>query len=99
MTIYNKNSPYYNTTIKNGYLDVIRFRNIPANTDDVLYQVSKEYEYRPDLLAHQVYSDSGLWWIFAVRNPSVIKDPIFDLAAGTVIYLPKISTIRAALGI
>lgn len=99
MTIYNKTSPYYNTSLRNGYLDVIQFRSIPANADDVLYRVSKEYEYRPDLLADKLYKDSGLWWVFAVRNPSVIKDPIFDLAAGVVIYLPKLSVLKTSLGI
>jgi hypothetical protein len=99
MTIYNKTSPYYNTPLKNGYLDVATFRSFPSQDDDVLYQVSKEYEYRPDLLAYEIYKDSSLWWVFAVRNPSIIKDPIFDLEAGVVIYLPKISTLQNSLGI
>lgn len=99
MTTYNKTSPYFNTSLTKGYLDVATFRDIPVNDDDVLYQVSKEYEYRPDLLAYELYKDSNLWWVFAVRNPSKIKDPIFDLEAGVIIYLPKISTLQNSLGI
>jgi hypothetical protein len=82
-----------------GYLDVIDFRDLPEETDDILFEVTKNYEYRPDLLAHDLYKDVGLWWVFAVRNKSVIKDPVFDLESGVKIYLPKITTIKLALGI
>lgn len=99
MTVYNKLSPYYTTNQSNGYLDIINFRAIPAETDDVIFTVTKSYEYRPDLLSYDLYSDVGLWWVFAVRNPSIIKDPVFDLTAGIKIYLPKLSSIKQSLGI
>jgi len=97
--MYNKLSPYYTTTDQDGYLDVINFRDIPAETDDILFEVTKNYENRPDLLAYDLYGDVNLWWVFVVRNKTAIKDPIFDLVAGTKIYLPKLSTIKSALGI
>lgn len=99
MTTYNKTSPYYNTPIANGYLSVMSFRNIPKTKEDILYTVTKEYENRPDLLANELYDDSSLWWVFAARNPSVIKDPVFDLVAGVAIYLPRISTLQRVLKI
>lgn len=99
MTIYNKTSPYSQTSITNGYLDVISFRNIPGERDDVLFEITNTYENRPDLLAYDLYQDEKLWWVFAVRNKSKIKDPIFDMKAGTKIYLPKITTIKRVLGI
>lgn len=99
MTTYNKTSPYYNTSMVNGYLDVMSFRNIPKTKEDILYTVTKEYENRPDLLANQLYDDPSLWWVFAARNPSVIKDPVFDLVAGVAIYLPRISTLQRVLKI
>jgi hypothetical protein len=34
-----------------------------------------------------------------VRNPNVIQDPIFDFTTGTVIYIPKKTTIINALGL
>jgi hypothetical protein len=40
-----------------------------------------------------------LWWVFSMRNPNIIQDPIFDLTSGIAIYLPKIGTIKSALGI
>lgn len=99
MTTYNKTSPYYNTSLSNGYLDVASFRNIPKTAEDVLYTVTKEFEFRPDLLAFELYNDVNLWWVFSVRNPTILKDPIFDLTAGTAIYLPRISTLERVLNI
>lgn len=99
MATYKKTSAYFSTSQQQGYLDVATFRDFPAEEDDVVYTVTKEYEYRPDLLANRLYGDSEFWWVFAVRNPSLLKDPIFDLEAGISIYLPKLSTLRSALGI
>jgi len=97
-SIYSKTSPYYTTPEQGFYLDVINFRNIPSVVDDVQFTVTSQYNYRPDLLAYDLYGDVSLWWVFAVRNKDTIKDPIFDLYAGQTIYLPQLQTIRAALG-
>ena len=98
MSIYNKNSPYYTTDYSLGYLGIINFRNIPSEADDIFFEITKNYENRPDLLAYDLYNDVAFWWVFAVRNKSILKDPVFDFTAGTKIYLPKITTIRSALG-
>jgi hypothetical protein len=97
-TIYSKTSPYYTTTFSGFYLDVINFRNIPNIANDVQFTVTSQYANRPDLLAYDLYGDSSLWWVFAVRNKDTIKDPIYDLYAGQVIYLPQPATIQAVLG-
>jgi hypothetical protein len=99
MATYTNSSPYYTTDKSNGYLDVIAFRNIPAETDDILFEVTSTYTNRPDLLANDLYGDSRLWWVFSVRNASKIKDPVYDLVAGVKIYLPKLTTIKRALGV
>jgi hypothetical protein len=99
MSLYQKNSPYFTTSIVNGYLDVASPRNIIAESDDIEYVVPKDYEYRPDMLAYDLYNDVGLWWVFAARNKNVLKDPVFDLVSGVRIYLPKLSNIQASLGI
>jgi hypothetical protein len=99
MASYTKLSPYYTTNSNQGYLDVMNWRQIPKESDDILFTVTSSYENRPDLLAYDLYSDVGFWWVFAARNPSIIKDPVFDLVAGTKIYLPKLSSMRKTLGI
>jgi len=95
---YSPTSPYYATSNTNGYLDVISFRDIAAQTDDVLFEVTSNYHHRPDLLAYNLYGDVNLWWVFAVRNKNIIKDPTFDLVAGIKIYLPTIENIKASIG-
>ena len=96
---YSSTSPYSKTPFTNGYLDVITFRDITQVANDNLWQVPAKYQYRPDLLANDLYGDSRLWWVFAVRNKNIIKDPIFDLVSGIYIYLPQLSTLKKDLGI
>lgn len=100
MTIsYKSTSPYYQTKDDLGYLDVMVYRTIPSERDDILFEVTKNYEFRPDLLANDLYNDVNLWWVFAIRNNSILKDPIFDMRSGIKIFLPKITTINSALGL
>jgi hypothetical protein len=97
--MYEKTSPYYNTSINGSYLDLLVLRDLPNQTDDILFTVTQQYSNRPDLLAYDLYNDVNLWWVFAVRNKDIIKDPVFDMIPGQRIYLPKLSTINAILGI
>jgi len=100
MARYSSTSPWNKTPINsNGYLDTIKVRPIPAESDDILYEIQPQYTYRPDLLAYDLYDTPKLWWVFAQRNMDIIKDPIFDLKPGTVIYLPKGSKLKRLLGI
>lgn len=99
MIQYSKSSPYYTTSLTNGYLDILNFRDLPIERDDVLFEITNTYENRPDLLAYDLYQDVNLWWVFAVRNKNIIKDPIFDMTAGKKIYLPKLATIKRALSL
>ncbi len=99
MSFYSKNSPYYKTEMDNGYLDVITFRDIPLEKDDHQFEITSTYNNRPDLLAYDLYKDSKLWWVFALRNKDIIKDPVFDFVSGKVIYLPKYSTLKEFLGL
>ena len=96
---YSKTSPYVNTETYGFFLDVTTFRDIPTIASDVVYQIAATYKYRPDLLAYDLYGDSALWWVFAMRNPNTIQDPVFDFLPGTTIYIPKKETIVATLGL
>lgn len=95
---YTKLSPYYTTQLNGSYLDVVNFRQITGETDDINFTVTSQYEFRPDLLAYDLYGDVNLWWVFSVRNKDKIKDPIYDLFAGQTIYLPQLSSLRKTLG-
>ena len=99
MAQYSNTSPYLNTDQTKGYLDIMSWRPIPVEGDDILFTVTASYQHRPDLLAHDLYTDSRLWWVFAARNPGILKDPIFDLVPGVKIYLPKLSSLKRVTGV
>ena len=65
---------------------------------DVYWEITTVYEYRPDLLAYDLYGDAGLWWAFALRNPGTLKDPVFDMRIGARIFLPKKETLTTLIG-
>ena len=96
---YRSTSPYYLTGDYRIGLDVMNHRRIPKLVDDVVYSIDPQYNYRPDLLANDLYDDPTLWWVFAARNPSILKDPTFDFRTGQQIYIPKKGTLQDALGI
>lgn len=100
MAKYTANSPWKDTNTKNGqYLDILKIRPIPAESDDIPYVIQVQYTHRPDLLANDLYGDHKLWWVFAQRNINTIKDPIYDFEAGTEIFLPKGGNLKRLLGI
>ena len=100
MATYSKDSPYANTQTVNGqYLNFLSIRPVPAESDDVLYTIESQYRHRPDLLAYDLYGSPRLWWVFAQRNMDVIKDPVYDIEAGTQIYLPKGDRLQEILGL
>jgi hypothetical protein len=98
MASYDVTSPYYTTGYTQFYLDVMNNRPIPKESDDVLFEINQTYQYRPDLLAFDLYDNAGLWWVFYQRNPNTLQAPPLDFQAGVRIYVPKISTLQAALG-
>ena len=98
MATYNATSPYYATQYSQFFLDTMVNRPVPAQSDDLPFTINQTYQYRPDLLAFDLYDNGGLWWVFYQRNPNTLTKPPLDFALNTVIYLPKISTLRSVLG-
>lgn len=98
-TTYKNTSPYAATPKFGPFLDVMTPRKLTKHASDVTYSIDNVYKYRPDLLAYDLYGDASLWWVFAARNPNVIKDPLFDFYPGVTIYIPKKSNLVADLGL
>lgn len=98
-TYYSTQSPYADTGIYRLGLDVMRHRAIPRFKEDKLYKIEPQYNYRPDLLAFDLYGTAALWWVFTARNPSVLKDPTFDFRTNQQIFLSTKSTLVTALGL
>jgi hypothetical protein len=98
MANYNATSPYFTTPYSQFYLDNMVNRPIPKENDDNLIKLNQTYQYRPDLLAYDLYQESNLWWVFYQRNPNTLTAPPWDFEAGKMIYIPKITTLRSTLG-
>lgn len=97
MAIYKKTSPWYITKQNTLYLELLTLRTIPTSDDDFKYVIENQYKHRPDLLAFDLYQDAKLWWVFAQRNRSILKDPIYDFSPGTTIFCPAKANIDIAL--
>ena len=98
MANYNTTSPYFDTLYTQFYLDVMTNRPIPKETDDQVLLITDVYQYRPDMLAYDLYDLPELWWVFYQRNPNTLTAPPWDFESGKEIYLPKITTLRSVLG-
>jgi len=90
-TIYNNTSNYANTTLNNRYLE---YYNPPLKKEELsdltlTIILQPKYNRRPDLLAHDLYGNSRLWWVFVHYNRDAIKDPIMDFQSGIKIIVPK----------
>jgi Base plate wedge protein 53 len=94
--VYDKSSPYYGTAQVTKYVNYLDFWKgvyiLPQSTDS-LVKLDARYHIRPDLLSSEVYGTPNLWWIFMLRNPNVIKDPIYDFVTGIMIYVPRKDTL------
>jgi hypothetical protein len=98
MPVYSSTSAYATTPYSQFFLDVMANRPIPKEPDDQLFRINQTYQYRPDLLAFDLYDQSQLWWVFYQRNPNTLSAPPWDFEAGADIYLPKITTLQTVLG-
>ncbi len=82
-------SQYLTTPIKDWYLDTWVPRSVPKSEYDKIAVIPPEFDQRPDLMSHREYGTPRLWWVFAMRNPDQLIDPIDDFVAGLEIYIPE----------
>lgn len=81
-------SPYLLTPVNGWYLDIMVPRSVPKSDFDKIVTIPPKFDQRPDLMSQQEYGTPRLWWVFSVRNPDVLIDPIGDFTAGLEIYVP-----------
>ncbi len=91
---YKKPSLYSNTPIKNWYLGHWPGINVNPSLNDEPYIIPAKYNLRPDLAAYHFYGSTTYWYVFALRNKNVLKDPIFDFIAGREIIIPNKKSIE-----
>lgn len=95
---YRKESPWYHTPQATWFLSNLEYRDVPASGSDTLTTLLGKYTNRPDLLSFDLYGTTDYWWVFMIRNPDRIKDPIYDMVAGLQIYTPSQAHLLTVLG-
>ena len=81
-----------------NFLDVNSLPKIRKSAYDEKFKITADVDGRPDLLAYKLYGTTELWWVFALRNPDVLIDPIRDFRAGVTIILPSGESVKQATG-
>jgi hypothetical protein len=94
----NPQSPYRNTPQNSYFLDVWKPPAVAPSASDQTLVVDARYRHRPDLLAHDLYGSSQLWWVFAMVNPDQIRDPIYDLIPDITIRVPSSQSLVGFFG-
>ena len=97
-TFHNKNSFLYRAGRNEFYLDINDLPKMPKSRADRLYTIESKYAKRPDLLANELYGSVILWWVFSLRNPDELIDPIEDFTSGKSIYLPSKESVDRVTG-
>lgn len=95
---YPRSSPYASTPQTSFAIGIYRHRPIPSHIDDREITISSKYVNRPDLLSYDLYGSPEYWWIFAVRNPNIIRDSIWDLVLDTKVMVPSDEYLRRVIG-
>lgn len=82
-------SQYASTAITDFYLDIWSPIAVSNSPYDQIYTIPAAFDQRPDLLSQQEYGTPAMWWVFTLRNPDLLIDPIQDFVAGLQIYIPS----------
>lgn len=85
---YDSKSYLYNTNYNKFYLDVSKLDSL-KNARGAYVVVPPGCEHRIDLFSYSQYNSSRLWWVIALANADLIKDPIWDFKAGMTVIVPR----------
>ena len=96
--IYKPSSPYFKTIQTSWYLSTLEPRYIPRDGTDTYRILENKYEFRPDLLAYDLYGTPNYWWVFMMVNQDKIIDPIYDFVSTLGIYVPTPDRLTTVLG-
>lgn len=92
--IHKETSPYFNTPIRDFYLDILEVRRVYPSSNDKIMAIEAKYEGRPDLFANDYYGSPRLWWVLVLRNMDILIDPLEDFKTGVEIFVPSVETVQ-----
>lgn len=95
---YPASSFYAATPQTSWYLGNVAWRSVPPDPHDRPYVLAPRHQWRPDLLAQELYGSGAYYWVFALRNPFLRADPIWLFTTGTTIMLPSANSVQRLTG-
>lgn len=93
---YTQYSPYAKTK-QTWFLDYNLPRRIYPADSDVTYTVPSKYDEQPWRLAKELYGHEELYYIFALINPDLLIDPVYDFKTGLQIQIPTLQRVQQYL--
>jgi len=90
---------YVDPVTKNKFIGTWTPQSFPSSENDLSFQVSPAFEFRPDAISFIFYETPLLAWVICYVND--ISNPLdreTGLYSGRVIRIPDISTIVSAIG-
>ena len=85
---YEQKSYLHNTNYNKFYLDTAKLDSLQDASGNYVV-VPPSCEHRIDLFSYKQYGSSRLWWVIALANADIIKDPIWDFKAGLTVLVPR----------
>jgi|TARA_B110000908_G_C10181594_1_gene415966 hypothetical protein len=92
-SFHDTNSFLRGAPVNKFYLDVNTLPKIGSSPADQVYVIESKFDKRPDLLSNKLFGTTKLWWVFALRNPDLLVDPLEDFTSGKEIYIPSTNAI------
>jgi len=93
---YSTYSPYSKVD-QTWYLDYNLPQTMVKADSDSEYIIPPQYNEQPWRLAKDLYGNERLYYIFALLNPDLLVDPIYDFTAGTTILIPSLQRVQVWL--
>ncbi len=97
MAQYSIYSPFYKDKQTSWYLDYYEHPPLPKADSDILYIIDTMYNEQPWRLAKDLYGNERLYYIFALLNPDILQDPVYDFVAGIEIRVPTTERVQRYL--
>lgn len=100
MANFRTTSRYFNGTVSKNrsgqnFLVLRQPLNLEPANGDIFVIVTADLLYRPDLISYKAYGTSDYWW--AIYEFNQIRDPFFDLKLGSILRIPELSRVLAAI--
>lgn len=79
------------------FLDFYERQTIDEAPDDELFIIPPNLENRIDLIANVKLGNPRYSWVILLRNNDVIENPMVDLHAGKVIFIPSRTRLQSEI--